>query len=150
MRRAVLLFVFVGAALLLAAGVASALEKKCTGGECMGTNMADTLYGTPLNDTIFGLGGNDRIYGGGAMDALKGGPGADRAFGSEGNDRVKGGPGEDTLYGGPGDDLMRGGLHAKTNDGVSDIIDCGDGRDEVYYTPDVDVVKNCEVKHPPG
>lgn len=45
---------------------------------------------------------------------------------------------------------MRGGTHTQADDGVPDILDCGDGTDTVYFTPRVDVVSaNCEIRNPP-
>ena len=42
-----------------------------------------------------------------------------------------------------------GGTAHKTNDGVRDVIDCGEGTDTVIYTPGVDKVTNCENLDPP-
>lgn len=137
-------------ALVLVASAAYAVTKRCAGGECHGTNAADTLYGSPTNDTLFGENGDDRLYGGSGSDSLKGGFDNDAGYGGPGMDRVKGGPGVDRLYGGDGDDIMRGGLHNKTNDGVADYLDCGSGRDEVYFTPRVDTIRNCEMQHRSG
>jgi Ca2+-binding RTX toxin-like protein len=73
------------------AGVAYAMIIDCNGGDCTGTNTADTMNGSPNDDKMLALEGGDTLYGVGGMDALKGKGGGDRIFGGEGNDVVKGG-----------------------------------------------------------
>lgn|SRR5215212_2541338 len=70
LRRSVaLLLSTIGLAVLLAAGVAYALEIQCqpgsnaVGKECLGTDARDTLDGTGGNDDIKGLGGIDAVEG---------------------------------------------------------------------------------------
>ena len=147
-RRAVLLFAFVLAAILLVAGVAFARVIDCGVGaeECDGTNRADTMHGTAADDKMLGNGGNDVMYGEDGGDAVKGKHDNDTIFGGPGNDIVKGGIGRDRVKG--GDDIVRGGTHSVTDDGSVDFLRCGPGRDDVYYTPGVDVTRDCEVKHP--
>ena len=91
MRRAILISAFVVPAILLIAGVAYAKTIDCNGGDCTGTNRADTMNGSPQDDKMLALEGGDTLYGVGGMDALKGKGGGDRIFGGEGNDVVKGG-----------------------------------------------------------
>jgi hypothetical protein len=54
------------------------------------------------------------------------------------------------FYGEDGDDLIT--AHQGSSGGdvpVSKaIVDCGPGTDEVYFDEGVDVIKNCEIKHP--
>ena len=47
MRRAILMGAFVVPAILLIAGVAYARTIDCDGGDCKGTNNADTMNGSP-------------------------------------------------------------------------------------------------------
>ena len=150
MRRSLLLFAFLGGVTLLAAGIAFAeiTDVRCNGGECRGTGEDERLFGSASEDLIYAGGGDDRVYGRRANDALKGEQGNDKIDGQEGDDRVKGGPGRDRVFGDSGDDLVRGGTHTQADDGVPDILDCGDGTDTVYFTPGVDVVSNCEIRNP--
>ena len=48
----------------VAGGVALAATIDCTGGPCLGTRSADTLFGSPGEDEEFALGGQDLMYGG--------------------------------------------------------------------------------------
>ena len=123
MRRSLLLFAFLGGVTLLAAGIAFAeiTDVRCNGGECRGTGEDERLFGSASEDLIYAGGGDDR---------------------------VKGGPGRDRVFGDSGDDLVRGGTQTQADDGVPDILDCGDGTDTVYFTPGVDVVSNCEIRNP--
>src|SRR5215210_5521175 len=91
MRRTMLLSAIVVPATLLIVGVAYARTIDCTGGDCTGTNKADTMNGSPNDDRMLALDGPDTLYGLGGMDALKGKGGADRVDGGEGNDIVRGG-----------------------------------------------------------
>lgn len=144
-----MLFVVVFVFTLTVAGVALAVTKTCNGGECIGTRNSDTLTGGPGPDTIRAGAGNDKIIGNGGDDRLFGDRDNDRVFGGEGNDTVKGSTGADTVEGGPGNDLVRGGTHKQRNDGVRDILDCGDGDDTVYFVRGQDVIRNCESKNTP-
>jgi len=148
MRRTTLLFAFVAVALVLAVGVAFAATRNCTGGECRGTQGADEIFGSEGDDVVLALGGNDRVYGREGNDGLKGGEGSDEVYGELGNDKVKGSQGGDKVFGGPGDDVVRGGTHSRTNDGVRDLLDCGEGTDTVYYTPRKDEIRDCEILNP--
>jgi Ca2+-binding RTX toxin-like protein len=152
MRRTVLLFAFVLAGMLLVTGVAFARVISCSVGaaECDGTRRADTMHGTSSHDKMLGNGGDDVMYGEDGDDAVKGKVDDDEIFGGPGDDLVKGGNGRDRVRGGEGDDIVRGGSHSVTNDGSVDVLRCGPGTDEVYYTPRVDVVRGCEVRHPSG
>ncbi len=142
----VVVFVFT---LTVAAGVAFAVTKNCTGGECIGTSRSDTIYGSNGPDTVRAGAGNDRILGREGDDRLFGDRGNDRVNGEEGADTVKGSTGADTVNGGPGNDLVRGGTHKQANDGARDILYCGDGEDTVHFVRGQDVIKDCEIKNPP-
>lgn len=130
------------------AGVAYAATIDCTGGECTGTNNADTMNGSAGDDKMLALDGGDTLYGVGGMDALKGKGGGDEIFGGEGNDIVKGGFGKDRVDGGEGDDLVRGGTHSAANDQARDVLICGPGRDTVFFVRGQDVLQDCEIKRP--
>jgi Ca2+-binding RTX toxin-like protein len=76
MRRLVLLLTAMALALVLASGVALAVNK-------VGTDGPDTLRGTNRADNLFGLGGNDVLYAWGSRDNLLGGPGKDWVLGGK-------------------------------------------------------------------
>jgi Ca2+-binding RTX toxin-like protein len=115
MRRAMLMSAFVIPAVLLIAGVAYARTIDCNGGDCKGTNNADTMNGSPQEDRMLALEGADFLYGVGGRDALKGEGGGHRIVGGEGND------------------LVRVGTHSVANDHARDLLVCGPGRDKVFF-----------------
>jgi Ca2+-binding RTX toxin-like protein len=132
MRRVVLVLAAVAVAMLLASGVAWAVNK-------VGTNGPDTLRGTNEDDNLLGKGGNDVLFALRGEDNLLGGTGKDwvfggnerRPFGGEknllggpGNDGVVGGIGSDTLVGGSGNDFVLG-------DNGPDRVTGAEGRDLV-------------------
>jgi Ca2+-binding RTX toxin-like protein len=132
----------------------------------------DKLYGNRGYDELYGdssggpetggVGGDDRIRGGRSGDLLWGGPGQDRVIGGSGNDTLAGGPGKDVILGGPGPDEWEGfafdngadrvllgtgrDLASVSNDGASDLIDCGPGLDSVQQigTDPLDEYVRCE------
>jgi Ca2+-binding RTX toxin-like protein len=65
-RRVVLVLAAMALALVLASGVAFAMNK-------VGTNGPDTLRGTGRADNLSGRGGNDDLFGKGGSDNLLGG-----------------------------------------------------------------------------
>ena len=104
MRRVALVLGAMVLTLLLASGVAWAVNK-------VGTNGPDTLRGTHADDNLVGLGGNDELFAQRGNDNLLGGPGKDvvtaetergRSYGGEKN--MVGGPGNDFVFGGKGSD----------------------------------------------
>jgi hypothetical protein len=170
MRRAIISLMAMGAALMLASGVALAImTKHCVeGSPCHGTPGKDDIYDSKGSDEIHGHGGydllmsgtriknsdtaesgDDVIYGGAGPDDVwiwdgvnRGRPmGPDMVYGGEGNDIVISYPGENTISGGPGNDSIR------AANGVGDTIDCGKGDDTVEYNEGVDIVfSGCERK----
>ena len=137
MRRVALVVAAMALALLLASGVAWAVNK-------VGTNGPDTLRGTNRADNLVGLGGNDQLFALRGNDFLLGGPGKDivlggneeRAFwgdkklvGGSGNDVVAGGNGSDNVVGGSGNDLMADG--EVEHDQSEDILSGGAGNDAI-------------------
>jgi Ca2+-binding RTX toxin-like protein len=114
MRRTILLLATMALTLLVASGVALAVNK-------IGTDGPDTLKGTNGDDNLFGKGGDDRLFALGGRDNLLGGPGKDYLFGGDerrlgggnknlvggtGNDVVASGVGSDNAVGGPGNDFL--------------------------------------------
>jgi Ca2+-binding RTX toxin-like protein len=153
-RRALLLLVTMGAAIIAASGVALALSCTADASSCEGTPKNNRIHGTDSSDQIFGQGGSDIIYGNGGGDNIwgdwhqvvdPGEPGSDTIYGGRGPDRLQGDERTDTLNGGPGNDRI------EAKDGESDIIDCGRGTEDIAFFDKrgVDEVSNCEVRNPP-
>ena len=170
MRRVVLVLAAMALALVLASGVAWAVNE-------IGTNGPDTLRGTNADDNLLGKGGNDVLFGLGGADTLLGGPGKDwvlgggerrigggdkNLVGGPGNDGVVAGQGSDNALGGGGNDfLIDGNLRESSHDNFSggagndviivnhvppfeDVVVCGRGFDRVLAdTKDV-VAPDCE------
>jgi Ca2+-binding RTX toxin-like protein len=169
MRRVVLVLAPMALALLLASGVAWAVNK-------IGTDGPDTLRGTNGNDSLLGRGGNDRLFALDGRDTLLGGPSKDwvdthpKEFrrgdknlqGGPGNDIVAGGRGSDNVLGDTGNDLLvDGSLREFSLDKVSgrdgndvllvdnapaakDIATCGGGFDRVLADSKDLVASDCE------
>lgn len=148
MKRFAFLSTLVLMGVLLVASVAYARTISCAGsGPCVGTPKHDLMHGGAGNDQMVGKGGDDRMMGDNGQDMLKGKDGSDTLNGGEGDDSAKGSAGRDVVNGGPGDDIIRGGSHGGTNDGVRDVLDCGEGdNDLVYYIEGQDTVRNCEIR----
>jgi Ca2+-binding RTX toxin-like protein len=136
MRRVVLVLAVMALALLLASGVAMAVNK-------IGTNGPDTLRGTNGDDKLVGRGGNDILLALAGNDNLLGGPGKDivnggslaRPFGGDknlvggrGNDAVQGGKDSDNIVGGAGNDFV---VDGPTREFVTDKLSAGEGNDVV-------------------
>jgi Ca2+-binding RTX toxin-like protein len=138
MRRTVVLVAVMAAVLVMASGVALAVNKVGTNGPdtLRGTNEGDNLLGRGGQDDLFGLGGNDNLLGGEGRDVLLGGnervpQGGDKNLvGGPGNDLIFGGNGSDNLTGGEGNDLVNGGLGSDniTGDEGTDLLLDGEFR----------------------
>lgn len=146
MKRTMLLVATVGAALLMAGGVALAAgEIRCaqvTTTTCEGTNADDRIVGTKGHDTMFGHDGSDVMFGRGDNDEMYGGFGVDKMFGGKGNDLIRGGGGPDEIDGGPGTDQIDGETGNDTIyavDGVKDSISCGLGPRDKAIVNDADL-----------
>ena len=132
MRRAILLVAMMAVSLLVASGVALAVNKIGTNGPdtLRGTNEGDNLLGRGGNDALFGLGGSDNLLGEEGNDWVLGGneenpQGGDKnLLGGPGNDGVLGGLGSDNMVGGSGHDLVSG------EEGSDNLVG-GEGRDLV-------------------
>jgi Ca2+-binding RTX toxin-like protein len=107
--------VAMGAAVLLASGVAYALSVQCDGagdqdpdlGQCEGTDNADTLNGTANDDDMRGLMGQDTLNAAAGFDTLRGGRGGDTLNGEADNDTLIGQQDADALNGGAADDTYQ-------------------------------------------
>jgi Ca2+-binding RTX toxin-like protein len=171
MRRTVLLVVVMAAVLVMASGVALAVNKIGTNGPdtLRGTDGADNLVGLGGNDVLLGLGGSDNLLGGDGKDAVLGGnerrpAGGDKNLvGGDGNDFVGGGKGADNMVGGDGNDLLvDNGLREFSKDTLSggsgndvidvfhkpaevkDVVVCGPGFDRVISDRADLVAPDCE------
>ncbi len=169
MRRLILVFTVMAATLVVASGVALAVNK-------IGTNGPDTLRGTNKADNLIGKGGNDRLFALNGRDNLLGGPGKDwldthpsevrsgdkNLLGGPGNDVVWAGKGSDNVVGGEGNDLLPDDAERElSTDRLSggpgnDVIDvlhyrsardrvvCGGGFDRVAANSKDVVAPDCE------
>jgi Ca2+-binding RTX toxin-like protein len=133
-----------------------------------GVGGQDTMHGYGEDDSMEGGKGSDHIYGDAGSDSfLWGGAsiGANNTphtYPDNSDDYVHGGSGTDTIYGGfaqggvdrlygeGGDDFIDASARRNSMSPVTkEIIDCGAGAsDTVHFDKGVDVVKNCEIKHP--
>ena len=124
-KRTLLLLTAMLAALVLASGVALAVNKVCPSGTteqnpCLGTNKTkrtlgkDTLIGTSGPDYIKALSGNDQISGGAGNDTTDGGGGNDTYSytGGGGTDSLIDSGGTDTLNFSAFTGLNGAGIHA--------------------------------------
>jgi RTX calcium-binding nonapeptide repeat (4 copies) len=131
MRRTILLLTTMTLTLLVASGVALAINKIGTDGSetLRGTNGDDNLLGKGANDVLYALGGTDNLLGGEGKDWVLGGNerralgGVKNLVGGTGNDGVAGGLGSDTLLGSSGNDLVDG------DEGSDGAVVGGEGRD---------------------
>jgi Ca2+-binding RTX toxin-like protein len=166
MRRTIVLLATMSLTLLVASGVALAVNKIGTNGPdtLRGTNGADNLLGNGANDVLSALGGRDNLLGGEGKDwvfggtvrrpsggdknlvggpgndGVLGGKGSDNVVGGSGNDYVSGYTGSDRVLGQEGDDLLSGGTYPET---ARDVLSAGDGDDVVFVenrTPAKDIV----------
>ena len=138
---------------LLASGVAWALEFTCSDGNpCSGTPGDDRIFGTPERDIILAKGGDDYIEAKEGDDEVRGASGAEFISGYEGDDLLIGhggidvisdqsfGNDVDTLRGGPQNDR----LYSDDGDGF-DFLQCGRGTsDQVTVDAGDTVSTNCE------
>jgi Ca2+-binding RTX toxin-like protein len=101
------------------------------------------------NDRLYGGGGRDMLYGFGGSDTLVGGGNDDYIFVEEFRTRM----GRPYVAGSenPGMDFVRGGSggdHIQSVDGRMDVIDCGGGKDAVWFDEGLDIVSpTCELRN---
>jgi Ca2+-binding RTX toxin-like protein len=132
MRRTILLVATMTLTLLVASGVALAVNKIGTDGPdtLRGTNGADNLLGLGGNDKLSGLGGRDNLLGGAGKDFVLGFSGGDKNLvGGSGNDAVVGGKGSDDVLGQEGNDFVVGDPGRKA---WPDNLSGGDGIDVFF------------------
>jgi hypothetical protein len=171
MRRILVLLMAMTVTLVVASGVAWAVNKIGTNGPdtLIGTNNADNLLGRGGNDILFSLNGRDNLLGGPGKDIvlgenerfnssggdknLQGGPGNDIVVGGRGSDNVLGNAGNDFLVDGPTRefslDILSGGdgndvFLVENAPAAKDIVTCGDGFDRVLADRRDVVARNCE------
>jgi len=137
MRRTIVLLATMALTLLVASGVALAVNK-------IGTNGPDTLRGTNGDDTLIGKGGNDTLLSLRGRDNLLGGPGKDcllcvtASLNNTGGDKILlGGPGNDIVWAGKGSDIVVG---AEGNDYINDDRYREFSKDVVSGGPGNDVI----------
>jgi Ca2+-binding RTX toxin-like protein len=131
MRRTILLVATMILTLLVASGVALAVNKIGTDGPdtLRGTNGDDNLLGKGANDVLYALGGRDNLLGAEGKDWLLGGNerralgGHKNLVGGPGNDGLLGGIDSDTVLGGSGNDFVFG------DKGSDRAVVGGEGRD---------------------
>ncbi len=146
MRRVTLMLAAMALALLLASGVALAVNKTGTNGPDIlrGTNKDDNLLGRGGKDILLGLGGKDNLLGGTGNDVALGDRGSDNILGESGNDLLSDGPltefSHDHLFGGGGNDV----LDAFNQPAFEDTIVCGSGFDRVLADRKDVVADDCE------
>jgi Ca2+-binding RTX toxin-like protein len=134
MRRTIVLLATMALTVLVASGVALAVNK-------VGTDGPDTLRGTNGDDNLIGKGGNDDLYALNGRDTLLGGPGKDVVvdapggvwrrgdkilLGGPGNDIVVAGRGSDKVVGEEGNDFL---VDGPVFDVALDVVSGGDGND---------------------
>jgi RTX calcium-binding nonapeptide repeat (4 copies) len=133
MRRTIVLLATMALTVLVASGVALAVNK-------IGTDGPDTLRGTNGDDNLIGKGGNDRLFALDGRDTLLGGPGKDwiathpkkfrsgdkNLLGGPGNDIVVSGRGSDKVVGEEGNDFL---VDGPVYDVALDVVSGGDGND---------------------
>jgi Ca2+-binding RTX toxin-like protein len=171
-RRVGLALAAMALALLLASGVALAVNK-------VGTNGPDTLRGTNGDDNLVGKGGSDRLFSLDGRDNLRGGTGKDVVLSgtrrqhenARGDKNLEGGPGNDIVFGGRGTDnvageegndlMLDGPTREFSQDNVSggagndviavdnvpaseDVLRCGRGLDRVSVDRKDVVARDCE------
>jgi uncharacterized delta-60 repeat protein len=111
-----------------------------------GSSAGDLMIGRNDVDYLYGFDGADCIYGQRGGDFLDGGAGDDLVDGGGGNDQIKGGPGNDRLYGRTGRNRYDGGPgndRIDSRNAVSEIVECGSGRD-VVRADRRDRLRHCE------
>jgi Ca2+-binding RTX toxin-like protein len=137
MRRLVLALAVMAVTLVVAGGVALAVNK-------IGTNGPDTLRGTNGDDNLIGKGGSDELHSLAGRDNLLGGAGKDclicatRQFrGFAGDKNLLGGPGNDFVLAGKGSESVVGG---EGNDHLADPGDREFSKDRYSGGPGNDVI----------
>jgi Ca2+-binding RTX toxin-like protein len=107
----------------------------------------DTMYGGVGNDSLDGGDGNDVVRGEGGANMMDGGAGTDDLYGGLSSDVFFGDAGQDDIVADGGNDKIYTGSHERRKDRARDTVNCGAGKDTVYFEKGVDAInKNCEVR----
>jgi Ca2+-binding RTX toxin-like protein len=101
--------------------------------EVDGGTSGDKIRGQADGDSLNGLQGGDTINARGGNDSLAGGDGDDKLIGGSGGDSFDAAGGADRI---------------EAADNEADTIDCGGGKDTVFFDQVLDTITNCEKKHP--
>lgn len=117
MRRVSLLLAVLAVGLVLASGVALAVEKT-------GNGEDNVIRGTSGPDTLSG-GGDDRIYGLARRDRIHGDSGGDRLFGNTGRDELYGDHGFDAMFGDGSADFINA-----ADERPGERVNCGAGTED--------------------
>jgi RTX calcium-binding nonapeptide repeat (4 copies) len=96
-----------------------------TGGDQVGGDGVDWIYGGLGNDQQDGGAGTDGVFGGAGNDILVLGAGHDAGWGGADDDNISGGTGNDFLFGGAGYDTLLG-------EAGDDWLDGGSERDYLF------------------
>jgi Ca2+-binding RTX toxin-like protein len=173
-RRALLILASTMLGVMMLSGIALAATISCgaisSEGHCYGTRRADTMTGNAERNNMSGKRGGDEMSALKGPDAIWGGIGDDRMFAGPGSDYVGDNKGSNLLSGGPGGDYLNayhppdskpapafnvdrikggpGGDSIDATDGRKDLVNCGPGRDSVYFDRRLDEVENCERLNP--
>jgi hypothetical protein len=175
-KRIMVAMGLMGAALILAAGVAWAATVNCqVGVPCVGTDDPDRLNGTNKPDDMHARQDGDLLRGLSGADLMLGDRPNVQDTTTDGDDELFGNNGEDTLGSLGGSDLLRGGGSADrieareasenpgedtvgggggkdvifAHDNEFDTINCGRNVDEVIFDKGLDeVAANCENRKP--
>lgn len=100
----------------------------------------DRIYGDDGRDSLYGFGGSDLLFGGGGVDYIL--AGEFRAGMGRPGVATSRNPGVDIVSAGAGGD------HIEAIDRRRDVIDCGGGKDAVWFDEGLDVVSpNCELEN---
>jgi hypothetical protein len=100
----------------------------------------DEIYGDAGRDSLYGFGGSDLFFGGGGVDYIL--AGEFRAGMGRPGVATSRNPGVDIVSAGAGGD------HIEAIDRRRDVIDCGGGKDAVWFDEGLDVVSpNCELEN---
>ena len=101
------------------------------------------LDGGAAGDSIAGTARGEFLNANQGDDTVNGRGGSDTVVGADGRDRLIGGPGADSFEAGPRADTVNA-----ADNTADQQIDCGGGRDTVFFDQGLDVLTNCEIKKP--
>ena len=129
MRRIIVLVASMALTLLVASGVALAVNKVGTNGpdQLNGTNGDDNLVGLGSDDELFAFRGDDTLLGGSGKDVVTAETDRGRSYG--GHKNMLGGPGNDFVFGGKGSDNI---VASEGHDLMIDGFELNPKKDTIY------------------